>query len=115
MTPMNSETLFNAEPKLFAYELPTREERRRIAPGDLVKLFFQLEGFSYPKPIWITVNSVDDTDEYRYTGVLADMKYGPTIKSHFMEPVRFSICHLYRVPLDRPEVENKKFNAETRT
>lgn len=111
---MDVDALYDAEPELFAYKLPTLAERKRIASGDLVKLFFKFEEFKYAKPIWMRVVSMNESDD-SYTGVLADMKYGPTVVSHFAEPVQFDVSHLYRVPLDRPEIENTDFNDETRS
>ena len=113
LMPMDVERLFDAQPELFAYQLPSLSERRSIAPGDLVKLFFSFKEFRHPKPIWMTVLS--GTRDRPFTGVLADMEYGRTIKAHFTKPIESNASHLYRVPLTRPEIENTDFKSETRS
>ena len=115
MNPMNVDLLFAQSPELFAYQLPSAAERAQLKPGDLVKLFFKLERFNHPRPIWFTVTDVGGSEPIGASGVLSNMSYGEWAKSAFPGPVEFGVENIYRLPLDRPEIENPKFDDSTRT
>ena len=112
MDPLNVDALFARSPDLFAYQLPTHVERSEMKPGDLVKLFFQIERFKNPKPIWFTVT--DAGGGANATAVLANINQSDWATSTFPGTVNFGVEHIYRLPLDRPEVENAKFDDSCR-
>ena len=111
--PIVVEYLFAAEPKLFAYELPSFDERNRAREGDLVKLFFQLDEYVRPRPIWVVVKSVETSDcNKRFVGQIWD-RYSEQTQRQF-GPIEFDASHIYRVPLNRTPVENPMFDVDYR-
>lgn len=115
MNPLNVDTMFLHAPELFAYQLPSKVERSQIKTGDLVKMFFHLEGFSFPRPVWFTVIENEQLETSGAQAILAKRNYGERARTAFAETVTFGIEHLYRIPLDRPEIENPMFDGRTRT
>lgn len=112
-TPHDVDDLFLANPQLFAYEIPTMEERRNLKVGDLVKLFFSVPGFQHPRAMWLTVTATPASDGNSFAGVLED-RYEEKKRNLFGE-IRFSESHVYRLPLARPELENPLFDIEFRS
>lgn len=112
-SPLPVDLLFATRPELFAYELPSEPERGMLKTGDLVKLFFIVAGMKNPRPIWLTVVQADQ-EEDRFSAQLANMSYRDSVKSLFKQAISFSSSHIYRMPLNRPEIENSLFDPDTR-
>ena len=113
MTPIKVEPLYNDEPRLFAYALPSRIERANPQAGDMVKLFLQLEEYIHPRPIWNTVTGSQKRNGTRsFTGKIWD-GYSPEKQRRFVD-LEFDSAHIYRLPLNRPEIENPLFDSAYR-
>lgn len=114
MTPMNVDRLFAKQPELFAYRLPTISERGKLKSGDLIKLFFKLDRFQYPRPIWFNVKTSSGVESNTATATLASMAYGEWTRASFPGTIQFGLDHIYRLPVDRPEQANPSFDEATR-
>ena len=110
--PVEVDALFATVPELFAYTLPSREERECLAVGDDVKLFFNVDGFKYPRARWLVVTEKSDPSTVEFKGVLAN-RYDAEMRREFGEIV-FDYLHIYRLPLGRLEVENDLFDVSFR-
>ena len=107
---------FKDEPKLFAYALPSRVERANLQAGDMVKLFLPLEEYIHPRPIWYTVTasivSKTKNGTRSFTGRIWD-GYSAEKQRRFVD-LDFDSAHIYRLPLNRPEIENPLFDPAYR-
>lgn len=111
--PLPVDQLFAEDPGLFAYVLPTVQEREKAKVGDLTKLFFQFDMYKRPRPVWLVIEKVQQKVEVRtFTGAIR--KQGSVRDAELPTLVQFDTSHIYRLPLDRPEVENPAFNVDYR-
>ena len=114
MNPIAVDSLFDEEPRLFAYQLPTGAERNQARVGDLVKLFIKLDEYVNPIPIWFTVTESElKSGAPSFKAKVWD-RY-PAAKHQRFSIVEFDSSHVYRLPMDRPEVENPLFDANFRS
>ena len=79
----------------------------------MVKLFLQLAEYIYPRPIWYTVTTSKQRNGTRsFTGRIWD-GYSAEKQSRFLD-LEFDSTHIYRLPLNRPEIENPLFDPAYR-
>jgi|GEM_PF-4327910 len=114
MNPIPVDRLFIDEPSLFAYKLRHNSERNRARLGDMVKLFFQLEEYVRPRPIWFIVASAVESESGRiFTGKIWQ-RY-PDARRRRFGTVEFDSSHVYRLSIiGQPEIDNPLFDVEYR-
>jgi len=113
MTPLAVDTLFKQQPRLFAYTLPSLDERENAQVGDMVKLFLHLRHYVHPKPFWFVVTAIDQLAEQKTFTAEPWFSYSEE-KRNSLGVVSFDTSHIYRLPMDRPEIENLQFDAAYR-
>lgn len=113
LQPLPVEPLFSEDPKLFAYQLPSRQERSSAIVGDMVKVFIRLENYRRPKPIWFVIEAIELFDDRQQFSGRIWQGYRDELRQMVNE-IEFDISHIYRLPLKRQEKPNRLFDAEYR-